>query len=63
MKKLETLCQECWFMKRKDIEETKNTLLCNPQITHKLSKTILTQKSKTKPKQHIYPTHKPNLIL
>ena len=60
MNKLETLCQECSFRKRKEIEETENTLCF---VIHKLPKTISTRKSKTKPKQHIYPSHKPNLIL
>ena len=60
MNKLETLCQECSFRKRKEIEETKNTLYF---VIHKLPKTILTKISKTKAKQHIYPNHKPNLIL
>ena len=60
MNKLETLHQECSFKKHKEIEETENT---HCFVIHKLPKTILTQKSKTKPKQHIYPNHKPNLIL
>ena len=46
MKKLETLRSLGMLIQE-------YSLLCNPQITHKLSKTILTQKSKTKPKQHI----------
>ena len=60
MNKLETLRQESSFRKRKEIEETENTL---GFVIHKLPKTIFTRKSKTKPKQHIYPNHKLNLIL